>query len=237
MPGEAEAPVRHLYIFDIEGKKFKSIKTAAFKDQELRIHSTPVLQKNISDDINSNTWLGTENKFYITRISRDLKRVDICSVNIAEDSCRTLIKERMNTYVETRALKIINGGKELFTGASAPAGHNYTFTTKTEILKTQLQPAISMWTILKPLTRFKELSISRQMVKKKAKIRTSPTITELTSTEAILNSLMPVILITMQFHPTTAGILSTTIQGWMLLLSPLYTTTPAVKSWNLKLPT
>ncbi len=113
MPGETESPVRHLYIFNIDDKQYKSIKTAAFKDQELRIHNTPTLQKNMSDDINPDTWLGTENKFYITRTSRDLKRVDICSVNIAEDSCRTIIKERMNTYVETRSLKIINGGKEL----------------------------------------------------------------------------------------------------------------------------
>lgn len=113
MPGESEAPVRHLFVYDIEGKKFKSIKTASFKDQEVRIHNTPTLQKNFSDDIIPNIWLGTESKFYITRISRDLKKVDICSVNIAEDSCRTLIKERFNTYVETRPLKIINGGKEM----------------------------------------------------------------------------------------------------------------------------
>lgn len=112
MPGETEAPVRHLYLFDMEGKKYKEIKSAAFKDQELRILNAPYLKKNMGDSIMHNVWLGTADKFYVTRTSRDLKRVDLCAAPVAADTLVTLVEERLNTYVETRPVQLINGGKE-----------------------------------------------------------------------------------------------------------------------------
>ena len=112
MPGETEAPVRHLYLFDMEGKKYKEIKSAAFKDQELRILNAPYLKKNMGDSIMHNVWLGTADKFYVTRTSRDLKRVDLCAAPVAADTLKTLVEERLNTYVETRPVQLINGGKE-----------------------------------------------------------------------------------------------------------------------------
>ena len=112
MPGESEAPVRHLYLFDMEGKKYKEIKSAAFKDQELRILNEPYLKKNMGDSITHNVWLGTADKFYVTRTSRDLKRVDLCAAPVTADTLKTLVEERLNTYVETRPVQLINGGKE-----------------------------------------------------------------------------------------------------------------------------
>lgn len=112
MPGESEAPVRHLYLFDMEGKKYREIKSEAFKDQELRILNEPYLKKNMGDSITHNVWLGTADKFYLTRTSRDLKRVDLCVAPVAADTLKTLVEERLNTYVETRPLQLINGGKE-----------------------------------------------------------------------------------------------------------------------------
>ena len=49
----------------------------------------------------------------MNRSSRDLYRIDVCSYTIGEDSIVPVIKERMNTYQETRPLKTLNGGKEL----------------------------------------------------------------------------------------------------------------------------
>lgn len=112
MPGETEAPVRHLYLFDMEGKKYKEIKSAAFKDQELRILNAPYLKKNMADSITHNVWLGTADKFYVIRTSRDLKRVDLCAAPVTADTLKTLVEERLNTYVETRPVQLINGGKE-----------------------------------------------------------------------------------------------------------------------------
>lgn len=112
MPGEP-SPKQYLYLFNMESKEGKVIKTDAFKDQSLSIRRTPMTHAHLYNKYNPSKWLGDNNKFYISRTSRDLKRVDICTVNVDSDSCNTVIEERLNTYVETRDLKVINNGTEL----------------------------------------------------------------------------------------------------------------------------
>lgn len=113
MPGETGSPVEHLYILSLEDMKYKEIKTKAYKDQDVRIQSTPRLQKNMSDELAPNVWLGTEKGFYAWRISRDMKRWDLCYAAIGSDSLKVIVKEQMNTYVETRPTKLVNNGKEI----------------------------------------------------------------------------------------------------------------------------
>ena len=112
MPGEP-SPKQYLYLFNMESKEGKVIKTDAFKDQSLSIRRAPMTHAHLYNKYNPSKWLGDNNKFYISRTSRDLKRVDICTVNVDSDSCNTIIEERLNTYVETRDLKVINNGAEL----------------------------------------------------------------------------------------------------------------------------
>ena len=45
MPGEKEAPVEHLYVFDMQDNSRKEIKTSAFKDQTIELESKPMEQK------------------------------------------------------------------------------------------------------------------------------------------------------------------------------------------------
>lgn len=113
MPGEKEAPLRELYVFNFETKTNKKIRLSRFKDQEVGAWPAPPLQKQRDDENRASIWLGTNEKFYLSITSRDLKRIDIGEVNIATDTAVTLVEERMNTYVETRRVGLINGGKEL----------------------------------------------------------------------------------------------------------------------------
>ena len=113
MPGEKESPVRELYVFNFENKTKKQIRLSGFKDQEVGTWAAPPLQKQRDDENRASIWQGTNDKFYINRTSRDLKRIDIAVVDVASDTAITLIEERMNTYVETRRLGLINNGKEL----------------------------------------------------------------------------------------------------------------------------
>ncbi|GHT28834.1 X-Pro dipeptidyl-peptidase [Bacteroidia bacterium] len=108
LPGEADAPVAHLYLFDISNKTRKEIKTEAFKDQIVSLASKP-LESITSPRI----WLGTNNQFFLTRTSRDVKRVDICSYTLGDDSVKAIINERMNTYIETRPLALAENTKEI----------------------------------------------------------------------------------------------------------------------------
>lgn len=128
MPGEAEAPVRELILFDMGSKSLKKINAALFKDQELGLNGKPFLQKERDDDFRAAIWAGTPARFYVTRTSRDLKRIDICAVDVATGEFKVLIEERLNTYVETRRLGLVNDGKELIEWSERDGwGHFYLY--------------------------------------------------------------------------------------------------------------
>ena len=112
MPGEP-GPKELLYVFSTEDMSGKYIKTVAFKDQSTGFETAPKTTKDRYRDYYSSVWLGDDSGFYFNRISRDLKRYDICRVDLDSDSTRTVISERMNTYVEYRPLRLVNGGKQM----------------------------------------------------------------------------------------------------------------------------
>ena len=112
MPGEP-GPKELLYVFSTDDMSGKYIKTVAFKDQSTGFETAPMTTADRYKDYNSSVWLGDNDSFYYNRISRDLKRYDICRVDIDSDSTRTVISERMNTYIESRPLRLVNGGRQM----------------------------------------------------------------------------------------------------------------------------
>ncbi len=107
MPGESEAPEEHLYLFDLSDNSRKEIKTNRFKNQTLSVGYRPRQHKQRSMHDVPNIWLGDDKTFYVTRSSRDLHRIDICSYTIGQDSIVPVIEERMNTYQEVRPLALV----------------------------------------------------------------------------------------------------------------------------------
>lgn len=112
MPGEMDAPEEHLYVFDMTSNTRKEIKVAAWKNQSLGLEARPYQQKQRDAEFLPAVWPGDNNRFYLTRSSRDLHRIDVCTYTIGEDSIVPVVKERMNTYQETRPIHVFNGGKE-----------------------------------------------------------------------------------------------------------------------------
>ena len=112
MPGEKEAPVEHLYIFDMQDNSRKEIRTSAFKDQTIDIEIRPYEQKQRDMEDVSRVWQGDADRFYMTRGSRDLHRIDVCTYTVGQDSIVPIVEERMNTYQETRPIHILDGGKK-----------------------------------------------------------------------------------------------------------------------------
>ncbi len=107
MPGEKGIPY-HLYLFDVATKIRKEVDLSRFKDQTVELNRKPALQLDAhKKEHKFSLWLGTNEKFYVTITSRDLKRIDICEVNVATAEPRTLIEERMNTYVDVRPMQPI----------------------------------------------------------------------------------------------------------------------------------
>ncbi len=114
MPGEKEAPGYELFILNLESKEKVVIQADAFEDQSVSILTAPQPAKNRDDKNKPRLWLAeTSDKLYFSRTSRDLKRVDICVADVATGAVRTLVEERLNTYVETRPLGLVNNGREL----------------------------------------------------------------------------------------------------------------------------
>jgi dipeptidyl-peptidase-4 len=113
MPGEKESPVDHVYLFNMDSHSGKEMPVSLFRDQDISIWADPGLVNTRDDDYRPLKWLGNADKFYFTRTGRDLKKVDVCMVDIKTGVVKPLIEERFNTYIEIRRVGLVNEGKEL----------------------------------------------------------------------------------------------------------------------------
>jgi len=112
MPGEP-GPVEELYVFSMPDGTRKRYRVQAFKDQTFEVATRPRKFRETYDSYRSRVWLGDNDGFWLTRGSRDLHRMDVCRVDLDADSTRTILTERMNTYVEDRQLHLIGGGRQI----------------------------------------------------------------------------------------------------------------------------
>lgn len=128
MPGEKDAPVDHLYVFDVSGFSNKEINVSLFKDQDVAIWDKTRNINTRDDEFKPNIWLGTNDKMYISRTSRDLKKIDQCIVDINTGAVKTLIEESLNTSIEIRKPGLINKGKEIIEWSERDGwGHFYLY--------------------------------------------------------------------------------------------------------------
>ena len=112
MPGEKEAPVDHLMIVDMGSYTYKEINASLFKDQDLAVWNKTNNINTRDDEHKPSIWLGTNDKLYLSRTSRDLKKIDQCVVDINTGSVKTIIEESLNTYVEIQKPGILKNTEE-----------------------------------------------------------------------------------------------------------------------------
>ena len=112
MPGEP-GPTEDLFVFSMPDGGSKRYRINAFKDQSTDVSTRPRKFRETYDNYRSRVWLGDNDGFWLVRGSRDLHRMDVCRVDLDSDSTRTVISERMNTYVEDRQIHLVGGGKQL----------------------------------------------------------------------------------------------------------------------------
>ncbi len=111
MPGEP-GPTGTLYVAEMPSGTFRAVKTHVFKDQDMEFLSAPATAEDAYIEYPTSKWLGDEKGFYLMRLSRDLKRHDLCYVGVDADSTKMVLREQLNTYVETRNPKFIKGGSQ-----------------------------------------------------------------------------------------------------------------------------
>ncbi|TKC01303.1 S9 family peptidase [Pedobacter cryotolerans] len=128
MPGEKESPIDEFILFNFATKTYKTINTTAFKDQSISTWGKENLVKDRDNEFRPSIWMGDNSKFYFSRTSRDLKRIDVCTIDINTLKVTPIIDERFNTYVEVQRPGLIDGGKEIIHWSERDGwGHFYLF--------------------------------------------------------------------------------------------------------------
>jgi dipeptidyl-peptidase-4 len=129
MPGEENQPQAEVRICDVAARTWVKVKADKFKDQTVGIASDRVLSTEREQDKVVDKWLSdTSDKLYFERASRDRHKLDVCVADTATGDVKTLIEERLNTYIDTQPLRLVNGGKEmLFWSERDGWGHYYLY--------------------------------------------------------------------------------------------------------------
>jgi len=129
MPGEANTPQAQLEIFDVASKAKVLAKVDAFKDQTMQIEVDRPAGRQREHEKTEPLWTGPgSDKLYFNRLSRDMKRLDVCVADTTTGEVKPLIQERMNVYIESKPLKVINNGTELvFWSERDGWGHYYLY--------------------------------------------------------------------------------------------------------------
>jgi dipeptidyl aminopeptidase/acylaminoacyl peptidase len=163
MPGEEHVTLSELYAFDLPSKSRVAIKADRFKDQTLQVATAPVTERQREDareltqrggqgqgqgqgggpggqQTVAARWLSdSPGKLYFTRTSRDMHKVDVCVADPATGTVRPLIEERLNTYIETKPLRLVDNGQSLVHWSERDGwGHYYLYDANTGALKNRI---------------------------------------------------------------------------------------------------
>lgn len=131
MPGDVNIPQREMMVFDRDTKARVKVKAEAFKDQSVSIlpaRIPPQLGEPPTDPPATTWFTDATDKIYFTRMSRDMHRMDVCVANPESGEVKTLVEERLNTYVETKPPRLINNGQEFLWWSERDGwGHYYLY--------------------------------------------------------------------------------------------------------------
>lgn len=139
MPGDVDAPQEELWVFDMNKKEGQKYDISAFKDQNLDIFTSFLSNNEHILDYVPTKWLSkSSNKVYFGRISRDLKKYDLCVLNLENGEVKVLIEERMNTYIDTKNPYIIKSSEEIIHWSERDGWAHFYLYDKNGNLKNQI---------------------------------------------------------------------------------------------------
>ncbi|MCD8539900.1 MAG: S9 family peptidase, partial [Leadbetterella sp.] len=127
VPGEKDSTEVELHLFDAQSLTSKQIPVPAFKNQTLGIFWKDRDKSSYTGKHYISYWLGDNNEFYLSRSSRDLKRVDILAVNI-NGTVRNVVSERSNVYLDVQRPYLVNNGQQFIHWSQRDGwGHFYLY--------------------------------------------------------------------------------------------------------------
>lgn len=135
MPGE-EGPDFRLEIFDTENFERREITALEkYEQQMLFICPKPMTKADLYLRPMRMVWQGDNSSFYVLRQSRDIKRVDLCKVDVATGEVTEVVHEEMNTSIEYRYPHLVNNGKEVIEWSERTGwAHLYRYSESGELI-------------------------------------------------------------------------------------------------------
>jgi dipeptidyl aminopeptidase/acylaminoacyl peptidase len=142
MPGEQNIPQSEMHVFDRNSRQRTTIKEDRFTDQTVSVATmTPRvnLQRDPRRPVPAQWVSKSPDKLYFTRLSRDQHRFDVLVADTATGESKVLIEERLNTYVESKPLRLVNNETEMIFWSERDGwGHFYLYDTATGALKNRI---------------------------------------------------------------------------------------------------
>jgi dipeptidyl aminopeptidase/acylaminoacyl peptidase len=131
MPGEPNIAQPQIEIFDASTRNRVLVKAARFKDESLQIESSPASARAREKEHTEPTWVAEgSDRLYFNRISRDLHKADLCVADTSTGDIRLLIEERLNVYLETKPIRLLEGRQEMIWWSERDGwGHFYLYDT------------------------------------------------------------------------------------------------------------
>lgn len=111
MPGEEDVSQDELLVFDMTAREMTRVDDDPWKDQRLGLFDAPTPVDRQDHEPPRDIWLSDESsELYFWRRSRDQHRVDVMVYDPGTQQVRTVIEERLNTYVEHQTPRLLDNG-------------------------------------------------------------------------------------------------------------------------------
>ncbi len=129
MPGEEDVTQNEVWIYDLESREAVKVDDDPWKDQSMSVLSDRQFNYPDSDEPRRAIWLADgSDELWIQRISRDRHRTDVMVADASTGAIlRTVIEERMNTYMETRPVVMLDDGDVLWWSERDGWAHLYRY--------------------------------------------------------------------------------------------------------------
>ena len=111
MPGEEKVTQSEIVIYDLQTRTSVMVDDDPWQDQDMSITDDDQFVYPDSEAPRRSLWLSEgSDELHFVRISRDRHRADLMVADATTGVARTIIEDRLNTYLETRTpLRLANG--------------------------------------------------------------------------------------------------------------------------------
>jgi len=128
MPGEEDVTQREILIYDLVARQMVKVDDDPWQDQLMSVVNDRQFNYPDSDEATQAQWLSdNSDELWFTRTSRDRKRTAVMIANTADGSVTTVIEDRLNTYMETRNVEMLDNGDILWWSERDGWAHIYRY--------------------------------------------------------------------------------------------------------------